>query len=277
MKKYINIVASIILTSCSIHKNSFKNENSKVNIAFEKRDDEISSEKSFVSTVGVFVAKQILNLGVNKIGDLLKKEKKKHSASYSATLLKKGFNKENENTLVVTRTIEANEKAMELKIDLEQHQNYFRLIPRSLELKYAKAKITEESCLCKKRDESKVLLAANIKLIAAWENKIGEKQLELLTDTNFSFIKSLDDTIDEEDLKKTFKSDMIKPIPISYVDGVKAPETLLLYVKVKVDEVDGCENEVVKLAEIFIENKSDIVDGVIDLTGLKKGKDEEDN
>lgn len=262
------VVLLVLLSSCSMHQNSFRNENSEVTITFEDRDDEISNEKSFVSTVGVFVAKQILNIGVNKIGDLLEKEKKKHSASYSATLLKKGFDKEKENTLVITRVIEDNKKAMELKVDMEQYQNYFRLIPRSLEVVYTKAKITEESCICKKRDESKVLLVANIKLIAAWENKIGEKQVELLTDTNFSFIKSLNDATNIN-LEKTFESDMIQPIPMSYLKGVEDPKGVVLYVKVKVDEVDGCENEVVKLADIFVENKNDIVDGIIDLTGLK--------
>lgn len=261
-------VLALLLSSCSIHENSFKNKNSKLEITFDTKKDFSKIEKGFGTTVGVFVAKQILNVGINKIGDLLEKENKKYSASYSANLLKKGFDKEKENVLVIARIIDDHKKAMELKIDLDQHENYFRLIPRSLQLRYAKAKITEKSCVCKKRDKSKVLLVANIKLIAAWENKIGEKQVELLTDTNFSFIKSLNDT-DHIDLEKTFESEMIKPIPMSYSKGVEDPNGLVLYVKVKIDEVDGCDNEVVELAEIFVENKSEIVDGIIDLTGLK--------
>ncbi|MGY6650301.1 hypothetical protein [Wenyingzhuangia sp. IMCC45574] len=276
MKKYSILLLVVLLCSCVAHKNSYQNQNSKVTVEFSvQKKDSTEQDKADKNKIVELAVKQLVSFGINKIGDWLNKEKDKYSATYNTVKQIEYYN-HNNNRITIKRKIDKIVKkdtvkdavAMEFLLDIEKHENYMKLVPYSLKLNYPKAKITEKSCFCDPQKTSKVLINFNIKLLAAWQDKNGEKRVEELTDTDFSFVQKLSynteqETILNKALDKVVSSDMIKPIPYSSSGGT----TLL--VKIKVDEIDGCENEVVKIANIFEKNKSDIVDGIMDLKKVK--------
>ncbi|NIJ43581.1 hypothetical protein FHR24_000020 [Wenyingzhuangia heitensis] len=275
MKNFkILVIGLVFLTSCTVHKNSYQDNDSKVTINLINEVDSVAGQEKIIESLGLVIAKELIGFGYTKLVDFIDKEKDKYTASYNGVMQQQGFYKDSLNTIVVKRTLDNDVKeAMELKVKIQNHDNYFKLVPKSLKFNYAKAKITKKSCFCKEKDESKVLINSEITIMAAWEDKIGEKHLETLTTTNFSFIEKLNDTEESGYLFKegeVIPSDMIKPIPnMSYKKGKEDPEGIVLVIKANINEVDGCENEVVKLAKLLKDSKDDVVGGVIDLTGLK--------
>lgn len=275
MKKYrILVVMAVVFTSCSVHKNSYQNKEEKLVIALKEKPVNKNELKGVGAILAKVVVKEGLNFVFDKLSDLLDKEKNKYSASYGGVLkINKVANKNK--SIVVTRTVEVGGeevKAMELKIDMVNNDDYVELIPKELLLNYSKAKITKESCVCRDDNESKVLLKVNLSIVAGWEDKIGEKHLETLVDTNFGFIKYLEEVETQEEivfLDKKVERNWMKPIPkVSYKNGKENPDGGILLIKVNVAEIDGCDNEMVKLAKILKNSKDDAVTGIIDLTGL---------
>ncbi|MGY5355015.1 hypothetical protein [Wenyingzhuangia sp. IMCC45467] len=276
MKK-MNIVFAVIgliISSCSVHERSFQNNQSMVVVDLIDEQDISKEQKAVPAVLGGIIVTELLNIGFDRLVGLLNKETAKYSASYGAVLKQDGFDIEKDNTILVKRTLDHGEKkAMELKIGIKNNSNYFNLVPKSLLFNYSKAKVTEKSCVCKKINESKVLITVTITIMAAWEDKMGEKHLEKLTVTNFGFIQNLRNENNSEGvvkLDKVVESDIIKPIPkMSYKNGNEDPKGVVLQIKADVNEIDGCENEVVKLMKVLKDNKDDIVGGIVDLTKLK--------
>lgn len=268
----------LVLCSCSIHKNSYRNDGAitEVDLVYESNSDpdeeEAVTAKGIISTVAEPIIKFVVKTVKNKIDE----EAEKHIANYSAKISEFGFyNKDTlPNHLVFKRSLKG-EQALHLDLGIEyiDSNSFMILKPKKLKVDYTKAKVA----LLYKDGEidtvrpPKFVIKADVKIKAAWIDKELKKHIEVIGEADFLFQNVVYNKTYSEFKNK--ESGIMLSIPKSYnLDGSENKKGGYCEIEVTITEIDQREKTLKKVAKLIGDNNDEIVDALLDLIS----KDDED-